>query len=372
MRINAKQLFTPDYLEGEFCLDIEDGFIKEIKKGFCEDAIDAKNFYVAPGFVDVHIHGFMGHDISEGTVTALNKISESLLKTGVTSYLPTFVSMPLERLKEILRTLTPFLTKVKGAVPIGFHIEGAFINKEKHGAMDENYFVTPSIEIVDELLNSGKVKMFTVAPEITNVIDVIRYLAKKGVIVSLGHTNTDYETAALAFVNGATSVTHLFNAMTQFHHRNPGLIGASFTLPFYLQFIADGVHTKEEIIKMMRLVKERVVLITDCTQAGGMKEGRYLLGALEIYSNGKYVSLKDGTLAGSVLTMDVGVKNLVKYGGFSLEDAIKSATKIPSESIREPNIGVIRAGADADIVLLDENLSVRGTIVKGNFLFDGR
>ncbi len=372
MRINAEQIFAPAFSEGKFCIETEKGVIKEVKNGFCSDALNAKNYFVAPGFVDVHIHGFAGSDISEGTKEALFKISEHLAKTGTANFLPTFVSMPFDELKRAVSSLTHLLNQAKGATPFGFHIEGGFVNKEVCGAMNPEHFIAPSLSKAEELTSSGNIRMFTVAPELPGAMEVIRYLSERSVFVSLGHTKTDFETAQKAFYGGASSVTHLFNAMPHFHHRNTGLIGAAFALPFFLQFIGDGVHTSKEVIKMVHLAKERLALITDCTEAGGMPEGHYMLGDFEIYSDGISARLKDGTLAGSVLTMDRGVRNLIRYGGFSREEAIRSATEIPALSVGETRMGVIKSGAYADFVLLDEGFNVRLTIVKGKVVYDAR
>ncbi len=372
MKINAERLLAPEFFEGEFCIEENGGVITEIKRGFCEDAIDGKHFYVAPGFVDVHIHGFGGADISEGTEKALFKISEELAKTGTTDFLPTFVAIPKEELKKIISSLTPLLTKAKGSSPFGFHIEGGFVSKNKCGAMNPDYFLQPSPQFAEELVSAGKVKMFTVAPELPGALETISFLHKKNVFVSLGHTETDFETAQNAFFKGANSITHLFNAMPRFHHRNTGLIGAAFSLPFYLQFIGDGVHTSKEVFKIMHLVKERVVLVTDCTEAGGMPKGKYTLGDYEIFTDGVSARLENGTLAGSVLTMDKGVRNLVRFGGFSPEEAVRTATEIPADSVGEERLGRIKEGAFANFTLLDDNLEVKMTISKGRVIYDAR
>ncbi len=372
MKINAERLLTPEFVEGKFCIEEKDGIITEIKKGFCEDAIDGTHFYVAPGFVDVHIHGFGGADISAGTEEALFKISEELAKTGTTDFLPTFVSLPFKELKKIVSSLTPSLEKAKGSSPFGFHIEGGFVNKKKCGAMNPNYFLEPSPALAEELVSAGKVKMFTVAPELPNALETISFLHKKNVFISIGHTETDFETAQNAFFKGANSITHLFNAMPHFHHRNTGLIGAAFSLPFYLQFIGDGVHTSKEVFKIMHLVKERLVLITDCTEAGGMPKGKYMLGDYEIFTDGISARLENGTLAGSVLTMDRGVKNLIRFGGFSLEEAVRAAAKTPADSVGEEKLGRIKEGAFANFAFLDDNLEVKMTISKGRVIYDGR
>ncbi len=372
MKINAEKMFIPEFLEGKFCIKEENGVITEIENRFCDDAINGRPFYVAPGFVDVHIHGFGGFDISEGSVDALFNISKSLAKTGTANFLPTFVAIPFNELKKIIESLTPILKKAKGSFPLGFHIEGGFVNKNKCGAMNPRYFLNPSIQYAEELIYYKSVKMFTVAPELNGAIDVIAFLKNRGVAVSIGHTEANFETARSAFLAGAESITHLFNAMPHFHHRDTGVIGAAFSLPFYLQFIGDGVHTSREVFKIMHLVKERVALITDSTEAGGMPGGKYMLGDYEIFTDGISARLEDGTLAGSVLSMDRGVRNLIRFGGFSREEAIRAATEIPARSIGEFSMGKIKKGAYSDFVFLDENFEVKMTISKGRVIYDAR
>ncbi len=372
MKINCEHIFAPAFSEGKFCVSEENGKIKSITKGFCKDALNLPDFYIAPGFVDVHIHGFGGADISEGTTDALFKISESLAKTGTANFLPTFVSEPFDDLKKAVHSLTPFLKKAKGATPFGFHIEGGFVNKNKAGAMNPDYFIAPSPSRAEALISAGSVRMFTVAPELPGALGLISFLKANGVSISLGHTETDYKTAEMAFYAGAGSITHVFNAMPHFHHRDTGLIGAAFSLPFYLQFIGDGVHTAREVIKIMHLVKERLVLITDCTEAGGMPQGKYMLGDYEIFVNENSARLKDGTLAGSILTMDSGVRNLVRFGGFPKEEAIRAATEIPAKSVGEKLMGRIRTGGYADFAVLDEGFNVKMTVSKGRVIYDAR
>ena len=372
MKIKGTHFFMPEKVDRKLCLEIEKGIIKNISDDLCLNSIDLSNYFISPGFIDVHIHGFSGHDIGEGTEEALYSMSLQLVKTGVTAFLPTFISMPFKDLMHVIGRLAPKLGEANGAIPLGFHVEGLFVNREKCGAMNPDYFIPPSIEVAKELIANGSVKMFTVAPELNGAVNVIQFLSTHNISVSLGHTKTDFKTAEKAFLSGATSITHFFNAMPEFHHRDSGLIGAGLVYPFYLQFISDGVHTQEEVIKIMRLLKRRVVLITDCTEAGGLLPGEYMLGDYKIFTDEKSARLKDGTLAGSILTMDKGVKNLVNIGGFSVEDAIRSATKNPAMSINANRLGRIRVGNFANFTVLDKNLDVVMTIVEGRIVYDSR
>lgn len=372
MKIKGKRFLMPEEIDEDLCIEYENGIIKNIFSGQCNGALDLTDYIISAGFIDVHVHGFFGYDISEGTENALFEISKTLTETGVTAFLPTFVSMPFKKLRGIIRELKPKLCKAPGAIPLGFHMEGVFINPEMSGAMNPEYFITPSVDTAKKLLDAGNIKMFTVAPELKNAPELIKFLSGLGITVSLGHTKTDFETAEKAFLNGATSITHFFNAMPHFHHRNTGLIGAGFIYPFYLQFIPDGVHTSKEVLKIIHLFKERLVLITDCTEAGGMPEGKYKLGDYEIFTDKTSARLKSGALAGSILTMDRGVRNLVKYGGFTLSEAVRAATETPAKSINANMLGRIKAGNFANFTVLNRNLRVVMTIIKGKVVFDGR
>jgi len=372
MIIKTFETYMPKKVEKEIYITVEGEKIGKVSgKKPVSEFLDLSNYIVTPGFVDVHIHGFKGKDISEGSFDALNTMSKELVKTGVTSFLPTFASLPFERLKNYLKKLYFLFSKTEGAVPLGFHIEGAFINRGKPGAMNPGYFIEPDVKVAEEMIKLG-VKMFTIAPELDNTIPLIKFLYSKGIIVSLGHTDADFETSEKAFFAGARSITHLFNAMPQFHHRNTGLLGAAFVYPLYLQFIADCVHTSEEVLKFVHLFKDRLVLITDCTAACGMSKGEYKLGDKTIYADKNAVRLKDGTLAGSTLTMDRGIRNLIQFGEFSMEEAIKTATLNPALSVNEKCIGAIEAGNFADFAVCDKNLNVLMTIIHGKVVYDTR
>ncbi|MGC9125689.1 MAG: N-acetylglucosamine-6-phosphate deacetylase, partial [Caldisericaceae bacterium] len=264
--IKTNNLYSPDKIEGEAFLLISKGKIAKILYTQPEDnleVLDLADFIVGPGFVDVHIHGFAGHDAIEGSVDSIQFIASGLASKGVTAFLPTTVADNVGKLKDIVSISSNF-DHIDGSRPLGFHLEGPFLSKSEPGAMDPKLFEVPTVEKVRELLASGNIRMMTVAPEIENALDIIEVLSENNVAVTLGHTATDFETATKAFLLGATSITHFFNAMPQFHHRAPGLIGAGFVYPFYLQFIGDGVHTHDATIRMVcKYLKERLVLITD-------------------------------------------------------------------------------------------------------------
>ena len=372
--IKTINLYAPYKIDGEVYLYIKDGKIDKITFSRPEvniDILDLSEFIVGPGFIDVHIHGFMGRDSIEGSFDAIQSMSLNLASKGVTAFLPTTTAYPTDKLAEIIAISREF-DSIKGAKPLGFHLEGPFLSKSEPGAMDPNLFETPTIEKVEKLLERSVVRMVTIAPELDNALDIIPLLSKRNVAVTLGHTATSFEIAEKAFILGASSITHLFNAMPQFHHRSPGLIGAGFLYPFYVQFIADGVHTHIATIKITcQLFKERLVLITDAIMAAGIdKPGVYKLGDFDIIVDETSARLPNGTLAGSILTMDKGFRNLIQFGNLSLSEAFKCASTNPALSINELKRGVIKEGNYADFVVLrPHDLSVYLTIREGKVIY---
>lgn len=372
--IKTDNLYTPDRIEGNVYIEVSESRIKHIafeKPSSDLDILDLTNYILAPGFIDVHIHGYGGHDTMEGTEEAISTMAKGLSSRGVTSFLPTTVGSPVTELEKVI-SISSRLDDIEGAKPLGFHLEGPFLSKQEPGAMNPDLFEDASVEKISALLNSGRVIMISIAPEVANNLEVIEFLVSKGVRVSLGHTATDYETAVKALAKGATSITHFFNAIKPFQHRAPGLIGAGMLYPFYLQFIADGVHTHKATIQIMsKLFKDRLVLITDAIMAAGLdKPGKYRLGGFTIIVDEVSARLENGTLAGSILTMDKGVRNLVEFGGLSLSEAFRCASTNPAKSICVNDRGSIKKGNFADFAVLDINsLHVAATIREGKMVY---
>ncbi|MGB9856502.1 MULTISPECIES: N-acetylglucosamine-6-phosphate deacetylase [Caldisericum] len=366
----VSRIYLPQYLEGEFFIYVKDGVITQItRENHTRNFIDLTDYIVAPGFVDVHIHGFEGFDVSNGGMDAVIEMSNRLPKTGVVAFLPTFVSLPFENLIGKLKEIDLGYKNFK-AIPLGVHIEGAFINPKKKGAMDERFFLEGNVELAEKLIQFGNVKMFTVAPEIPNALNLIRFLNSRNIKVSIGHTEATFDEVKEAYANGADSITHLFNAMAPFNHREPSVIGASFYFDFYLQIIADTHHTSKYVLKLLKPYSNRVVLITDAIEATNLGEGIYKLGGFEVYVKDGEARLSNGTLAGSVLTMDRGFKNLIQYGNFSVEEAVKSSSLNPLKSISELSFGEIKENKLANFVCLDESYTVRKTVIKGKIVYE--
>jgi len=372
--IKTDNLYTPEKIEGNVYVEVKDAKIKHLafdKPDENIEVLDLTGYIVSPGFIDVHIHGYGGHDTMEGTIEAISSIAKGLATRGVTSFLPTTVAAPVTEIEKVI-SVSSQLDSIEGAKPLGFHLEGPFLSKQEPGAMDPKLFEEASIEKVSTLLDSGKIIMITIAPEVANNLEVIEFLVSNGVNVSLGHTATDYETAVKAFAKGATSITHFFNAIKSFQHRAPGLVGAGMLYPFYLQFIADGVHTHKATIQIMsKLFKDRLVLITDSIMAVGLdKPGKYMLGGFTIVVDEISARLENGTLAGSILTMDRGVRNLIEFGNLNLSEALRCASTNPAKSIGVKDRGSIKKDNFADFVVLDKNtLQVVTTIREGKVIY---
>jgi N-acetylglucosamine-6-phosphate deacetylase len=323
-----------------------------------------------PGFVDLQINGFSGVDFAEALPEDYRVAAVRLAGTGVTAFQPTLIALPEDVCRLALARLAEAIPTNRGARIIGMHIEGPFLSPARHGAHDPAHLRKPDVGFVDRLLAAGPVSYVTIAPELPGAIEVIDHLVERKVTVAVGHSNADAAEAHLAFDHGARSVTHLFNAQRPFTHRDPGLAGAALSRPdVFVTVIIDGVHlAPETAIVAGRAAGRRLVLITDATAATGMPDGRYRLGLREVIVADGRSRLDDGTLAGSVLTMDRAVRNLISYG-FDPPAAIAAATSAPAELIGRPELGTLQSGAPADVCVLDDRFEVVRTMVRGEETF---
>jgi N-acetylglucosamine-6-phosphate deacetylase len=329
------------------------------------EVIDAKGAYVSAGFIDMHIHGSGGADVMDATPMALEQLSTTLAQTGTTSFLATTMTMSPTEIDNALQNIQQHASSVTGAQIIGVHLEGPFINVAKHGAQDKEYVQTANLALIENYMDD--IKMITLAPEVDGSEDFIKYLTKvyPHIILSIGHSNASYDESMKSFKWGVSHATHLFNAMNPYHHRHPGIVGAVFDADVTCDVIADLVHTHASTLELVQKVKkDKLMLITDAMRAGCMKCGTYDLGGRSVtVSEGKAI-LEDGTLAGSVLTMNEAMKNMLKHTSMCLTDIVKSVTKIPAEKLDVPK-GALKVGYDADIVIFDEDFSIMSTIVNG-------
>ncbi|OYT62853.1 MAG: N-acetylglucosamine-6-phosphate deacetylase [Thermofilum sp. ex4484_15] len=331
-----------------------------------------------PGMIDLHIHGAYGRDVSEGEVEALEGIAMNLVKHGVTSFLPTIVTSPLPTIEKALKSVKEALRRgIKGAKILGVHLEGPYLNPERAGAQPLEYLREPNLVEFTKLYeaSSGLFKRITIAPELKGSLEILREARKKGVLVSLGHSNATYKETVKAIDEGAILATHLFNGMRPFHHREPGMVGAFLERgDTYVEVIADLIHLHKATLRLVYYCKgcERIVLVTDSIAATGLPDGIYNLGTREVIVKGGVCRLRDGTLAGSTLTMDRALRNMVKEVGVPLRETVKMATYNPARLIGEGGIGEITVGSKADIVILDRSLRVVATYVEGVKLYQDK
>jgi N-acetylglucosamine-6-phosphate deacetylase len=379
----SSKLFTPTEFIDNAIVTIEDGRILEVTtRSHSETTITARvtdlgDAILAPGFIDIHIHGNGGHDIMEATPDALAAVERSLAKHGVTSYCPTTVTAAVDRTVDSLQKLAdaiegkhPSWDRSDRAVPLGLHLEGPFISHAKKGVHPPEYIQEPSIELFEKFWKAarGHVKVMTVAPEIRNAPPMIANANAKGVCVSLGHSNATREETEAAIAAGGRHATHTFNAMRTLDHREPGILGTVLTdSRLTAEIIADGVHVHPDMVRLFLRAKglESAVLITDAISATGMGDGRYMLGSFEVQVKGDRAEL-NGVLAGSVLTLDRAVQNVTKFADWKLQDAVRLATLNPARVIGvSDRKGKIAVGADADFAVLTPKGEVVRTIFGG-------
>ena len=332
---------------------------------------DAHGMYVCPGLVDVHIHGYWGEDVSDGSEEGVRKMAKGLLENGVTSFLPTTMTVSWNEILQALDTvhkLKPISRRedFEGSEILGVHAEGPFINPKRKGAQAEECILAPDASKV--LPHKDLLKIITIAPEMPGGIDFIREVTSQSdIVVSIGHTDASFETAMEAIAAGASHITHLFNAMTGLNHRSPGVVGAALSTDVACELIADTFHIHKGLFSFLHHAKkDKLVLISDCTRAGGLKDGEYTLGGQPIFVKGIECRLKDGTIAGSVLRLNKAVKNLRDHGGVSMVEAVKAASLNAAASIGEESTkGSLAVGKSADIVIMDQECTVDKTFVRG-------
>ena len=351
------------FIDGDKIIEISDRQPTE------EEIIDAKGAYVSPGFIDVHTHGRGGSDTMYATFEDLNTISKATLKTGVTSFLPTTMTMPVDDITKAVDNIATYKDQVEGAQILGTHLEGPFFNKKYKGAQPEECMILPTVENYLSFVKDHQdvVRKISIAPELEHSLELIAYLKDKNTVVSLGHTNATYEQAQAAIDAGATSGTHTYNAMTPLTHRAPGVVGAvMINDSVYAELILDGVHVNYAAAKALLRTKgkDKLILITDSLEAAGLENGKYLLGNQDVYVKDGEARLIDGTLAGSIVSMNTAVKNAYEHLGLTLNEAVNLASYNPAQSLNEPLLGEIKVGNYADIIFFDDDIQIFQTMLK--------
>lgn len=382
--LTASVLFTPIEEIPLPIVVIDDGRILQVTSREYSEmpagvrVADYPGAVLAPGFIDLHIHGGAGHDLMHATAEELEAIERSLVLHGVTSYFPTTVTAPLDETFVALERLASAIESVPArprggdlrAQPLGIHLEGPFIAPSKRGVHPPEHLQQPSLEIFERLWQAarGQISMMTVAPELPKAEYLIADAARRGVCVCFGHSDATTAEVERALSANPCHVTHTFNAMRPLHHREPGILGAALADDrLTADIIADGIHVHPAVVKAFLRAKgtERAVLITDATSATGMGDGRYRLGGLEVDVHGGRCEYQ-GQLAGSVLSMDQAVRNVVAFAKWKLQGAVRLATINPA---RVTGIagrkGILARDADADLLVLTPRGEVVETIVHG-------
>ena len=352
---------------------VEDGWIATVESDAVEPLeAGSDDPFIAPGFVDVHVHGGGGHDAMAGP-SALDGMARYLLRHGVTSFLPTAVSAPIARLGTFADDTRAWLptAPADGAAPLGFNLEGPFLAAVRRGAHDPTALRVPAdVPLTDlEPLVDG-LRLITIAPELPGAIELISWLVQRGVAVSLGHSAATLEEARAGYTAGAIGTTHVFNAMSGVHHHRPGLAVAALTEDrVHVELIADGQHVDRSLWPIIARTKPdgRLVLVSDALALAGLGDGRTTLGGLEVEVVGQQATLLGtSTLAGSVIALDAAVRNLVR-SGLSLPFAVAAASRNPLALIGVTDRGRLEAGQRADLVELDGDLRVRRVMRAGSW-----
>lgn len=333
--------------------------------------IDVSGSFVCPGFVDLLVHGGGGAGFADENEKSISTVSRYFLEHGSTTVLASLFAKPEKLLLSDLERVAKYIEDNPDSNIRGIHMEGPYLNKELKGAMNESYLWKPTVESWKKMWKAshGKIKIMTIAPELPGAIEVMREAANSGVVLSIGHSMADYHDIELAIDNGAAHVTHMFNAMRPFHHRTPGVVlGGLLRNELKIELIADTLHVHPAVMELLLKLKgaSGIILVSDSIRAGGMHEGEYEFADQKVFMKAKKAFLADGTLAGSTLTLNNAVKNMVETANAKITEAIRMASLNGAKVIDiDHKKGILAAGKDADIVVLNQNYDVEMTILVG-------
>ena len=376
--VYAKQIVLDDQVIDKAYLTIEDGKFGPILMEEPQDAPikDYSQSIVAPGLVDTHIHGYKSHDVMDNDFEGIKVISEGLLSCGVTSWLPTTLTSSAELLNDVCETIGNHYQEVTGAKIRGIFLEGPFFTEKYKGAQNPKYKSDPSVDKLAKWheLSQGLVNKIAIAPERQGVKEFIEFAKSKGVYTALAHSDATYEEAAAAVEAGANIFVHIYNGMSGLHHRNPGMVGAALSLDkVFAEMICDGHHVHPAAARVVTRARgpKETVLITDCMRAGGMGEGQSRLGEFEVVVKDGTARLKDtGNLAGSILELKQGVKNVVDWGLVSPAEALRMASLTPAQSVGIESVcGRIAPGYEADFIVVSDQLELEATYLDGELRY---
>jgi N-acetylglucosamine-6-phosphate deacetylase len=349
------------------------GVSGQIDRPHAAQVIDAAGLLLVPGFIDLQLNGAFGHDFTASPNT-IWPVAADLPRFGVTALLPTIITSPLETVAEAQRILTEQKPEgYQGAEPLGLHLEGPFLNPNKKGAHNPAYLCTPDLSLITDWSPEQGVRLVTLAPELSGALELVEQLTTRGVVVSAGHSLATFSQAQAGLNAGITYGTHLFNTMPSLGHRDPGLAGALLTNKHCVTgIIPDGIHLHPAVVDLIWEVRgsHGVNLVSDAMAALGMPPGQYHLNDFEVVVTESDVRLADGTLAGSILPLDVALRNLIDFTGCSLSDALATITTTPATVLEiSHQRGRVAPGLIADLVLLNQDLEVVFTITRGQITY---
>lgn len=374
MFYKADYFILEDKALEDYFMEVDDGVIV----GFSKNEPGEYEYLgeiVAPGLVDTHIHGYHGKDIMNAEEGALNVISKGLLECGVTSFLPTTLTDSKEKTDAALKRVAGEYKDVEGAKVRGIFLEGPFFTEKYKGAQNPDYMSEPKIDYLKEWveISDGLVNKIAIAPEREGAIDFIKKANAMGVRVALGHSDASFDEAVSAVDAGANIFVHTYNGMSGLHHREPGMVGAAMSTDAISELICDGHHVNPNSANILMNIKgrDKIALITDCMSAGGMADGDYKLGDFPVKVENGTARLKDsGSLAGSILKLKDGVKNVVDWEIADIFEAIQMASLIPAKSVGIDDVcGKLREGYQADFIVLDYDLNLKATYLDGEEVY---
>ncbi len=337
------------------------------------EIIDANGKLVAPGLVDMHIHGYLGKDVSDGEEEGIRVMAEGIIQNGVTSWCPTTMTVSKQEIEAAFDSVRNVKNcgEYYGARILGVNSEGPFINPAKKGAQAEEHILRPDADFI--IKHKDIVKLFTVAPEVDGAEECIEKVSQNtDVLISMGHTNASFDEANAGIKKGVRHTTHLFNAMTALSHRSPGVVGAALAgNDVSVELIADTFHVNQGLFELIAKIKgSKLCLITDCIRAGGMPDGDYTLGGQPVHKKGIQCLMEDGTIAGSVLNLNQAVRNLYRNSELAFYEAIACASLNPAKALgMDKEIGSLEVDKRADIIITDESMDIKMTILDGEIRY---
>lgn len=376
---NVKIISPYEVLHG-FGIRIKDGKIVDLNlehllEDTGQEVIDGGGNYLSPGFIDIHNHGNSGYDVMDSTEEALDKMGEFHLSNGVTSYLGTIITSSYDDMMRAIENIVDYKNKANISNLLGIHLEGPFFDIGQKGAQPEEFIKLPDLNDIENMLevSKGKLKMLSLAPELKGALEVIQMLKKNNVSVAMAHTNSTFENAKRGIDYGVTIATHLYNGMRSFNHREPGAIGASLTDDrVYCELIYDRIHLHDAAVNIALKMKgfDKIILVSDAMMAAGLEDGVYQLGNQKVYVKEGAARLASGNLAGSTLNLQEAVYNMVNFLDVPIHEVVKMATLNPAKAINMGReIGSIRVGKRADLIIFDDNIEIKHAIVGGNLIW---